>query len=79
VTLDVRQTFATDDGAFIQVFETGASQPDVAGHVRLAFETGSDKYYWLNSVVGVGILRILADGTISIDAWQVRWFIETYG
>jgi len=71
VALDVRQTFATDDGAFIQVFETGAPQPDVAGHVRLAFETGSEKYYWLNAVVGVGILRIGGDGTISIDAWQV--------
>ncbi|KAB5545837.1 hypothetical protein GE09DRAFT_1205184 [Coniochaeta sp. 2T2.1] len=70
VTLDVRQTFATDDGAFIQVFQTGASQPDGLTHTRLAFETGSEKYYWLNAVVAVGILRF-QDGHIAIDAFQV--------
>lgn len=71
MTLDVRQTFATDDGAFIQVFETGSSQQDVPAHVRLAFETGSQKYYWLNSVVGVCILRLGEGGQLTIDAWQV--------
>jgi len=72
VTLDVRQTFATDDGAFIQVFQTGASQPDGLTHVRLSYETGSEKYYWLNAVVAVGILRF-ADGLIAIDAFQVSF------
>ncbi|KAH8911612.1 hypothetical protein BR93DRAFT_924289 [Coniochaeta sp. PMI_546] len=71
ITLDVRQTFATDDGAFIQVFETGSSQPDGTAHVRLTFETGSQKYYWINSVVGVGILRLGSSGEITIDAFQL--------
>ena len=68
--IDVRQTFETDDGAFIQVYETGNSVPDGLAHVRLSFETGSPKYDWVNTIVGVGILRILDDNHISIDAWQ---------
>jgi len=72
VRMDVRQTFETDDGAFIQVYETGNSLPDgVTGLVRLAFETGSEKYDWINKVVGVGILHVLDDNHISIDTWQV--------
>ena len=70
--IDVRQTFQTDDGAFIQVFETGIGLPDgVTGYLRLGFETGSEKYNWINNIVGVGILNVLNDTHISIDAWQV--------
>ncbi len=70
ITADVRQTFQTDDGANIQIFETGRSQTDGTVHVRLTFETGSTKYAWLNNVVGVGILYV--NGAIlTIEAWQV--------
>ena len=45
VYLDVCETFATSDGAFIQVFETGYLHPGLPGggpgHVRMTFETGS--------------------------------------
>ncbi|KAH8890513.1 hypothetical protein GQ53DRAFT_824649 [Thozetella sp. PMI_491] len=68
---DVRQTFLTDDGAYIQVFETGCGpQADGNIHVHLAFETGSETYYWMNKVVGVGILSVAGD-LIIIDAWQL--------
>lgn len=80
LTIDVRQSFATDDGAFIQVFETGSSQPDGSALVRLTFETGSQKYYWINSVVGVGILRLGSGSEITIDAFQVSrdWSIDLW-
>jgi len=69
--LDVRQTFETNDGAFIQVFESGCSEPDGTGHVRLTFETGSPKYFWLNTVVGVGIIYPGPTGA-TIEAWQLE-------
>jgi hypothetical protein len=71
LTVDVRQTFKTDDGAIIQVFETGQLQPDGRAFVRLGFETGTEKYYWLNSVVALGIIRSVGASDISIDTWQV--------
>jgi hypothetical protein len=73
---DVRQTFRTDDGSLIQVFENGVSQIDGNIHVRLTFETGSAKYSWLNTVVGVGILRIIPTG-VYIDAWQVSIYPQS--
>lgn len=71
LTANVRQTFKTDDGAFIQVFETGQLQPDGTAFVRLAYETGSPKYYWLNSIVAIGIIRLVSATELSIDTWQV--------
>lgn len=71
----MRQTFKTDDGAYIQVFETGVTQPDNSSYVRLTFETGYEKYTWLNSVVAVGILRLVegggGSGGLRIDTWLV--------
>ncbi|KAK3689836.1 hypothetical protein B0T22DRAFT_376570 [Podospora appendiculata] len=69
---DVRQTFLTDDGAYIQIFETGASQPDGTVFVRLTYEASSEKYYWLNAVVAIGIIRPLPPDSLTIDTWQVR-------
>jgi len=74
LTIDVRQTFQLDDGAVIQVFETGATQTDGTAHVRLTYETGSPKYYWINSIVAIGIIRPLPSppGSLTIDAWQMN-------
>ncbi|EAQ82993.1 hypothetical protein CHGG_10811 [Chaetomium globosum CBS 148.51] len=71
LTVDVRQTFKTDDGAFIQVFETGQLQPDGRAFVRLGFETGSTQYEWLNTVVALGIIRSVGTDGITIDTWQM--------
>ncbi|KAI6372114.1 hypothetical protein MCOR25_003849 [Pyricularia grisea] len=76
MTLDVRQTFQTDDGALIQVFETGRTQPGAGlganittAYVQLAFETGAADYAWINQAVAVGVLHRLHTGSISIDVW----------
>lgn len=53
---DTRYNFVTDDGAHI-FLQTSGSQ--VAGgdlHLRLIFETGDKKYYWMNNVVGMFLL-----------------------
>jgi len=71
VTANVRQTFKTNDGAYIQIFESGRTQADGSLHVRLTFETGSPKYYYLNNAVGVGILKLVTNSTLTIDAWMV--------
>ncbi|KAK3402656.1 hypothetical protein B0T20DRAFT_342991 [Sordaria brevicollis] len=76
---DVRQTFKTDDGAYIQVFETGVTQPDNSNssYVRLTYETGYEKYAWLNRVVAVGVLRLVegvgggGGGGLRIDTWYM--------
>ncbi|KAK4160168.1 hypothetical protein QBC43DRAFT_347438 [Cladorrhinum sp. PSN259] len=71
LTADVRQTLRTDDGAYIQVFETGTTQTDGSAYVRLTFETGSGKYYWLNYAIGIGIIRLVGDNQLRIDAWHM--------
>ncbi|SPQ24998.1 f2427f4d-c243-4748-9e87-088afa891fec [Thermothielavioides terrestris] len=71
LTANVRQTFKTDDGAFIQVFETGEVQPDGSAFVRLAYETGSEAYYWLNTVVAIGIIHNVDTNHLTIDTWQM--------
>lgn len=79
LTNDVRQTFQTDDGAVIQIWETGQTQPDGSAFLRLAFETGSEKYYWINSVVAIGHLRRVTDSSLMIDAWQVSVVAVEFG
>ncbi|TLS23776.1 uncharacterized protein PpBr36_06646 [Pyricularia pennisetigena] len=76
MTLDVRQTFETDDGTLIQVFETGRTQPGArpsdnvtTAYVQLAFETGAAAYAWINQAVAVGVLHRLDAQSISIDVW----------
>jgi hypothetical protein len=49
---DTRYNFRTDDGADIFLQTAGPKAPDGHLHLRIIFETGSPKYYWLNNVVG---------------------------
>ena len=49
---DTRYNFRTDDGADIFIQTAGPKAPDGHLHLRLVFETGSPKYYWLNNIVG---------------------------
>ncbi|KAK4446115.1 hypothetical protein QBC34DRAFT_271774, partial [Podospora aff. communis PSN243] len=67
---DTRYHLITDDGAHIFIRTSGPAQPDGRLHLRIIFETGSDKYYWLNHIVAVGVLKV-GDGTVWIDAWQL--------
>lgn len=78
--LDVRATFATDDGAHIYVQYFGISQPPLQsaeqkpGERRATeygdryfmttprFETGDERYAWINDLVCVGEGRSTEDG-----------------
>jgi hypothetical protein len=68
---DTRYQLQTSDGANIFIRTEGPAQSDGYIHLRLNFETGSAKYYWLNHIVAVGILKS-GNGYVSIDAWQIE-------
>jgi len=69
---DVRETFLTHDGAYIQLYQTGSGpQPGGVAYVHLSFVTGSQTYYWLNKVVAVGILTPVSATEVTLDAWQL--------
>jgi len=57
--LDVRLTLQTDDGAHILVTYTGIGARAADGSTKVystpLFETGAEKYAWLNTVQAVGI------------------------
>jgi len=46
-------------------------QTDGSAYLRLGYETGSEKYRWLNRVVGIGKLTLVGDNDLTIDAWAV--------
>ncbi len=73
-TIDVRATIETDDGAIIYVQYRGRS--DVAEgigafpiYIALTFETGDERYRWLNPIQAVG-KGILSD--LRYDWYEVR-------
>ncbi len=61
VALDVRLNLVTDDGAEIFVTYLGVSVDGVL-KVSPRFETGDERYSWLNSVFAVGIGAPAGDG-----------------
>ena len=69
--LDVRLLLETDDGAVILMTYRGVS-PDGGGTVRTSplFETGDERYAWLNSVQGVA-LGSSASGKVSYSVYQL--------
>ncbi|KAK4554301.1 hypothetical protein LTR86_008509 [Recurvomyces mirabilis] len=72
---DTRYNLLTDDGANIFLQTSGPAQPSGDLHLRIVFETGDKKYYWLNNVIAVGVLHEVASNattfTLRIDAWHV--------
>lgn len=62
---DVVYVLQTHDGGNILVREKGH-----APNLLLLFETGSDKYDWLNSVVAYGQGSQIQGG-VSLNVWQV--------
>ncbi|KAH7398583.1 hypothetical protein BKA66DRAFT_566176 [Pyrenochaeta sp. MPI-SDFR-AT-0127] len=82
---DTRYNLQTDDGANIYIQTSGSRQPDGKLHLRLIFETGDKKYYWLNFVTAVGLLQRVAEYkngtyTLRIDAWNLanEWTNTTF-
>jgi len=69
---DLRETLRTDDGALIQVYETGVKKNSAdATLLHMTFETGSEDYYWMNQVVGLGVLSQTREGGLRIDAFDI--------
>lgn len=76
---DVVYVLQTHDGGNILVREKGH-----APNLLLLFETGSDEYDWLNSVVAYGQGSQTPEGGVSLNVWQVSiplecasaWYLE---
>jgi len=71
--LDVRLLLVTDDDATILMQYKGIA--DFAkGQARSApqFETGDERYAWLNDVQGVGLGQLAPDGGVSYDVYGLR-------
>ncbi|EME85261.1 uncharacterized protein MYCFIDRAFT_122611, partial [Pseudocercospora fijiensis CIRAD86] len=72
---DTRYNLQTDDGANLFLQTSGPSVPGGGLHLRVVIETGDAKYYWLNNVVAIGVLRpveMREDGfSLRIDVWHV--------
>ena len=69
--LDVRLLLETEDGALILMQYNGIFT-DGATRIRSAplFETGDERYAWINSVQAVG-LGSIGDGDVTYDVYQV--------
>jgi len=72
--LDVRLLMKTDDGAEILVTYLGVGhpQPDGSLQIRTAptFETGDERYSWLNGIQAVGVGHTVRGG-VEYDVYQV--------
>jgi hypothetical protein len=74
-TLDVRALVETDDGALVFLYYTGrvnlAAGPGAPLYATPRFETGDERYRWLNTVqaVGKGTLR---GSTLSYELYELR-------
>lgn len=75
IKLDVRLTMQTDDGEHILVTYTGIGVPGADGttQVRTAplFETGAEKYAWLNDIQAVGI-GVSTGDSVTYDVYALR-------
>ena len=64
--LDVRLTLLTDDGAVILCTYNGIGETDEAGATSLKtapmFETGDERYQWLNRVQAIGYGTLDGEG-----------------
>jgi Protein of unknown function (DUF3237) len=71
VSPDAAYVLQTDDGANILVRAKGHAPVE-----HTSFQTGSEKYTWLNTVVGVAS-GVQITGGFQLSVWQVRTF-RTY-
>jgi hypothetical protein len=74
-TLDVRALVETDDGALVFVHYTGrvdlSRGPGAPLYATPRFETGDDRYRWLNPLQAVGKGR-LAGTTLTYELYELR-------
>ena len=73
--LDVDIVLKTDDGALIYVTYTGYIYPKEDGNLYFRvvpiFETSSEKYYWLNHTIAVGIGRRI-EGGVAYTVYAIK-------
>lgn len=67
---DTRYGLTTDDGAEIYIRTFGSKQSTGGIYLHGLYETGSDKYWWLNDIVAVGILES-GTGWVYIDMYYM--------
>ncbi|BGP49896.1 hypothetical protein JCM10450v2_005801 [Rhodotorula kratochvilovae] len=63
---------AAGDDLFFQT--SGPGQAAGGLHLRVKIETGSEKYYWLNHVVAVGILKNVGTDAKNVSTLQITVF-----
>ena len=71
--LDVRALIQTDDGAAIHTHYLGIMSPTDSGPRIITaplFETGDDRYTWLNSIQAVAV-GTAGTGTVDYDVYRV--------
>jgi Protein of unknown function (DUF3237) len=77
-TVDVRMTLQTDDGAIIFVQYNGrldtsrGLQFPMTAYVAPCFETGDDRYAWLNRIQAVGKGILNEDLSLDYEWYEVR-------
>lgn len=77
-TVDARVTLRTDDGAVIFVQYTGrldvsrGMQFPMTGYVAPLFETGDERYAWLNRIQAVGKGTLYEDLSLDYEWYEVR-------
>jgi len=75
IKLDVRIMLRTDDGADIFMRYEGIGVRDESGQLKLAtaplFETGDERYAWLNNVQAV-TTGVSGAGVVTYEVWAVR-------
>jgi len=77
-TLDVRVTIRTDDGAVILVQYPGRAdvtngmEPPVTLYVAPRFETGDERYAWLNRIQAIGKGIVHEDLSLDYEWYEVR-------
>jgi Protein of unknown function (DUF3237) len=77
-TLDIRETFRTDDGALIFTQYNGRSDAstglDLPKTVYVAprFETGDERYAWLNKIQAVGKGVVQEDLSLEYELFELR-------
>jgi hypothetical protein len=75
IRLDVRITLKTDDGAAILMTYSGIGLPKQGGGLDLRtapqFETGDERYAWLNNVQAVGI-GAPGQGSVTYEVYALK-------
>jgi hypothetical protein len=72
--LDVRALIRTSDGAMIHTSYKGIMSPDADGAPRIItaplFETGDERYSWLNSIQAIAI-GAPVEGGVTYDVYRL--------